>query len=260
MEILLVIAAIWLIAASFTDLRNTEVANWLSFSLLSIALTVRIAESVIAWNIEPLNSSLLGLAIFFIIANLLYYGKVFAGGDAKLLIALGPIIPGTAFLSNLLIVGSIYGIIYTLALAMINPKPVWSEIKKQKHNSPYLFIFLAVFIAIGIAFNMILIYLLSSVGILLYGIHIFVRSVENTCLIKKVSPKNLNEGDWLYKGVKIHGETIKAGFQGLTMKQIRMLKRANKTVKIKYGIPFIPVFLIAFLITVFWKNIFSFSL
>lgn len=260
MEILLIIAAIWLIAASFTDLKNREVANWLSFSLLAIALAIRTAESIIAWNIEPLINSLFGLFIFFIIANLLYYGKVFAGGDAKLLIALGAVIPGTAFLSNLLISGSIYGLAYTIGLGIIKPKAVWKEIRKPKTNPAYLFLSLAVLLAIGISFKIILLYLLSSIGILLYGIHIFVKSVEKVCLIKRVSPKNLTEGDWLYKSIKVNGKTIKAGFQGLTKKEINILKRANKKVQVKYGIPFIPVFLIAFLITALWNNIFFFLL
>ena len=44
---------------------------------------------------------IIGLTIFFVLGNLFYYGKVFAGGDAKLMIALGPVLSfSTSFMTN----------------------------------------------------------------------------------------------------------------------------------------------------------------
>ena len=75
-------------------------------------------------------------------------------------------------------------------------------------------------------------------------------------MIKNVSPSRLTEGDWLLRDVKVKGKTVKASFDGLTKKDIAMIKASGKKVYVKYGIPFIPVFLIALLLTVFFGNIF----
>ncbi len=256
MDILLIIAAIWLIAASYTDIKKREIPNWISFSLVAIALAVRATESIIAWNITPLTTSILGLAVFFLIANLLYYGKVFAGGDAKLLAALGAVIPSTAFLSNLLVVGGIYGLAYTLVIAVINKNKVINYWKAHKQENPsYILTFLLVFFAIGLVFKIILLYLLAAAALLLYLIHIFVNAVEKSCFVKTISARKLTEGDWLVRDVKVRNKFVRAGFQGLTKKDIKILQKANKKVQIKQGIPFVPVFLIAFLLTIFWDNI-----
>src|SRR3972149_8020331 len=99
---LFVLALIWVVFATVQDFRTREVANWLSFSLIIFALGFRFFYSLFALgNFNFFYQGLLGLGVFFIIGNLLYYGKLFAGGDAKLLIALGTILPGTSnFLSN----------------------------------------------------------------------------------------------------------------------------------------------------------------
>lgn len=256
MDILLIIAVVWLIAATITDIKKREVANWLSFSLITIALITRAAESIIAWDLGPLTTSITGLGIFFIIANVLYYGKIFAGGDAKLLIALGAIIPSLALLSNILVIGGIYGLIYSTGLAITNSKDFLKEVKKINKVPGYMLISILFLFMIGLTFQFILLYFLAAAALLLYGLHVFIKAVETSCMIQAVSPKKLTEGDWLYKNVKVGRKTIKVNFQGLTMKEILLLRRSKKKVQIKYGIPFIPVFLIAFLLTIFLDNLF----
>jgi len=44
---------------------------------------------------------LIGLGIFFVLGNALYYGRMFAGGDAKLMIALGAVLPFLKFLKSI---------------------------------------------------------------------------------------------------------------------------------------------------------------
>ena len=112
-----------------------------------------------------------------------------------------------------------------------------------------------VFFIIGLLFNLILIYILSAVAILVYLIYLFTKAVEKTCLMKYVAPSKLTEGDWLLKSVKVNGKTIKANFHGLTKKDLAILRKLKKKVQVKYGIPFIPVFLIAFLLTVYFGNL-----
>ena len=74
-------------------------------------------------------------------------------------------------------------------------------------------------------------------------------------MIKKVSPRDLTEGDWLFKDIRIGKKTIKADFNGLSKKDISTLRKYRKGVYVKYGIPFVPVFLIAFILTILSGNV-----
>lgn len=257
--VLFSLTALWLVAASFTDLKKREVPDWLSFSLIAIALSIKASESIIVWSWKPIIVSIIGLSVFFILANILYYGKVFAGGDAKLLSAMGAVIPSVNFLSNVLIAGSIYGILYSVFLSLKNRKAFAKEIKKQdKNNFKYASIgFLAVLTS-AYFLNSALLYLLSLMLLLLYAVHIFTQAVEKAALIKSVEAKDLTEGDWLFKDVKFKGKIIRADFEGLSKKDLALLRRSGKKIYVKYGIPFVPVFLIAFILTVFFGDIIYF--
>jgi len=256
MDLLLIIATIWLAAAAYTDLKDREISNWLSFSLVAIALATRATQSIIMGDLQPITNSVTGLIIFFILANVLYYGKVFAGGDAKLLIAMGAVIPGLAFISNLLIVGSLYGLIYTFGLAITNRNLVYKELRKTNKKYPSgLVITLLIILIAGLTFQITILYLIAALAIFLYFLQAFVKIIEKSCLIKKIHPSKLTEGDWLIENIKFQNKTIKANFEGLTKKQILLLRKRGKKITIKYGIPFAPVFLIAFLLTIWLENI-----
>jgi len=256
MDFLLAIAFVWLLAASITDLKKREVSDWLSFSLLAIALCFKTAESAIAWDYHPILNASIGLLAFFVLANILYYGKLFAGGDAKLLIALGPIIPSASFISNILVAGSAYGIIYSIVLAFLNRREFMGNFRKH---------FRAVMIFLAASFAIFIAYLLTdSTPLLLISgamffmplLFYFVNAVEKACLIRKVSPKELTVGDWLFKDVRVRGKVVKSDFEGLTKQEINLLRKSKSKVYVKYGIPFIPVFLIAFVMTIVLGNIF----
>jgi len=100
---LLILAFIWILIATISDIKTTEVPNWLNFSLIIFTLGFRFFYSLFsANNFNFFYQGLIGLGIFFIIENALYYGKMFAGGDAKLMLALGTILPlSINFFTNL---------------------------------------------------------------------------------------------------------------------------------------------------------------
>src|SRR3972149_7618794 len=97
---LFVLALIWIIFATIQDVRTTEIANWLSFSLIAFALAFRFFYSLFIENFSFFYQGLIGLGIFFVLGNMLYSGKMFAGGDARLFIALGAILPISAGFSE----------------------------------------------------------------------------------------------------------------------------------------------------------------
>jgi len=92
-------------------------------------------------------------------------------------------------------------------------------------------------------------------GILIFIIPYFylsAKAIDEVCMIKKISPKNLTEGDWLYRDVRIGNRIIKKRWDGLTKEEIKLLKKKNY-VFVRQGIPFSPAFLIAFLFLIyFW--------
>ena len=90
---LIILAFIWLIVASVLDFKTREIPNWLNFSLITFALAFRALFSIV--ESEPLFFvyGVLGFAMFFILANIFYYARIIAGGDAKLLMGLGAVLP-----------------------------------------------------------------------------------------------------------------------------------------------------------------------
>lgn len=127
---LVVLALIWMLFATVQDLKMREVANWLNFSLIIFALGFRFFWSLFAADsFAFFYQGLIGFGIFFVLGNLFYYGRMFAGGDAKLMIALGAILPFSDnfsvnfnifiwFFLLFIFIGSIYGFIWSAYLAV----------------------------------------------------------------------------------------------------------------------------------------------
>ncbi len=270
------IAIVWLIAASITDIKKREVANWLSFSLIAIAIAIRAIEAIISKDIYYLGYGLVGMAVFLVLANAFYYTKVFAGGDAKLLIALGIVFatkPSFAlfddtismpflfvYLLNVLIVASIYGIVYSIVLAVKNRKEFISEFKKLykqtvRIRTPFCIVILISLMVLFYFKIYELTFLIALIFIFPY-LYIFVKSVENSCMLKFLSPNELTEGDWIVNSVKIGKYIINPNAEGLTAEEIKLIKKSNKKILVKQGIPFIPVFLIAAIVSIIHGNIF----
>lgn len=274
--ILVFIALIWIVAACLTDIKKREVANWLSFSLMAIALATRALAAVLAPQPSYFLYGLAGLAAFLILGNILYYTRIFAGGDAKLLIALGAVFATTpsfihfanthipfllVFFLNILLFGSAYGIFYSAALAVKNKKAFVAEYKKLNKETRKLRVLFLVFVSL--LFVVLLLAKLHSTLFLLVIILIFpylytfVKAVENSCMIKLLSPEQLTEGDWLAEPVRIRKTVIKPKTEGLSIQDIMLIKKAKKKVLVKQGMPFIPVFLIAAIASLLFGNILS---
>ena len=90
---LIALAIIWIIGAVLQDLKRREVDNIWNFSLIAIALAYRFGASIFIDNYWFFINGIIGFVIFLILGNIFYYARLFAGGDAKLLMALGAILP-----------------------------------------------------------------------------------------------------------------------------------------------------------------------
>jgi hypothetical protein len=72
------------------------------------------------------------------------------------------------------------------------------------------------------------------------------------CMVRLVKPKDLTEGDWIISDVNLGKNVIKRTVHGLTLEDIRLLRKKSKGVYIKEGVPFVPSFFFAFVIMVFF--------
>ena len=265
---LVALAVVWMIFASVQDVRNREIANWLNFSIIIFALGARFFYSLFSDNFGFFYQGLIGLVIFFALGNLLYYARFFAGGDTKLMIAMGTILPfTTSFLNNLkiffafftafLFVGAIYTIFSSLFISIKNFNKFKKEfsrqlIKNKKVIYPVL-IFGLVFMVVGFLDSL---FLILGISIFVFPyIYIYAKAVDESCMIKKIKTSQLTEGDWLYKDVRVGKRIIKAKWDGLKREEINQIRRKYKSILVKYGLPFSPVFLISFLILIYlWKT------
>lgn len=265
--ILITLFLIWAIFASIEDFKKREVEDWLSYSLIIFALGFRFFYSLFYEDFSIFYSGIFGLLIFFTIGNLFYYSRLFAGADAKMMIALGTILPmENLFIKNLetfllfiflfLIVGGVYGIVWTIFLSIKNKKEFKKDFLKRISKSKKVLL-IATFIGIILLFlgKVNALFFILSFGFLFVPIlYYYSKSIDAVAMVKKINPKKLTIGDWLVKDITIGKQKIKANWEGLTKEEIEKLIRNKKEVLVRYGIPFIPVFPITFIFWILLKS------
>jgi len=275
---LLIIALAWLIFASVSDIKTHEVPDWLSYSLIAIGLTSALLNSLIFYEIKFLIHSLFAFGSFFLFSLLLYYTRQWGGGDVKLLaalIALFPIYPEELLyylnpnldlpfililILNIIIFGALYSIVYGIYLIKKNKVNLIKEIKNYKLNKIYILIPLIILTISFLIQDLILKLFFLSLGIIILitpFLLIYVKIIEKRCMLKKININKLTEGDWITENIYYKGKLVyNKNSTGIIKEQISLLKKIRiKTVIIKEGIPFVPVFLISFIITITFGNL-----
>ncbi len=244
--------------AVIQDLRTREISNWVTFSLIGFVLAYRAIYSVYLADLWFFLYGLIGVLLFVVLGYLFYYSRVFAGGDAKLLFGIGGVFPyssltdyiyyGLGFILVLFTFGVIYTLIYSFFLVGKNYNSFKKEFSNHLFRIRFYFI-LSVAVALAYFFLTLpvsVIYLIFAFFIaILPFLFAYVKAIEKTCMIKFVATDKITEGDWLEKDVSIGKRIIKKSFAGLTLEEIALLRKHEKRVWIKNGIPFAPAFLIA---------------
>ncbi len=260
MAFLIVLALIWIIFASVQDLKTREVANWLTFSLIAFALTYRGFFAILNNDSWFFFSGLIGFGLFFILAHVFYYGHVFAGGDAKLLMGVGAILPFNAindyfsltlaFILILFFVGAIYSLVYSALTSVRLSKQFIPAFGKCWRKYTWIWTIPAIFsfILFFVRPTLEAWFLLSAFFFFLPLAFIYLKAFEEGCLVVLLKPRQLTEGDWLMKNVNVTGKVLRKNVHGLSMKEIILLRKYKKSVWIKQGIPFVPAFLVAFVV------------
>jgi len=83
-----------------------------------------------------------------------------------------------------------------------------------------------------------------------------IKAVEKSCMIKKIPLSKLTEGDWITGKIKLKNNKIFASEKtGISAKDIALLKKNKiKFVNVKYGMPFLPSFFVAYILTIILGN------
>ncbi len=266
---LIFLGVVWAFIAGVQDMKTTFVANWLTYSLIIFGLAYRFFYGIINNQIEFFYFGVIGFGVFFILAHLFYYAKVFGGGDAKLLIGFGVVLPyesltgiwklSLEFFALFFIVGGIYSLVYGSFLAVKHWSKFRPEFLRSWKNWKNLFVISVILAIVFIVIGQITLIFLGLLLVLLSLTYPVVKALEKSMIVLK-SPHKLLEGDWMHDNiVKLRGKVINRSIHGLSLKEISMLKKANKKVRIKEGIPFVPVFFLALFLE-YAFNFFGFGL
>lgn len=259
------IAAIW-------DLKTTEIPDSIPYIMMAVALITYGVQSYIESNYWIiLNSLIVGLSLLGF-GFLMYYSSQWGGGDAKLLSAIGFLLPAApsgfsnllfpfplSFLFNLFLVGAMYMLAYALILAMMNKRIIERFVSDVKSSSNIFvlgsvtlfvaFILLNLFVANIFSVQPTAEFLLNSsilplvATIFIFFIWKFAKAVEEVGFKKKIPISELKVGD------------VPAYFklwEGITEKELKKIKQSGKKfVVVKEGVRFAPSFVFALIFTLF---------
>ena len=277
LEVSLIIVGLILLVATITDIKTTEVPDWLTYGGIAAGVGLHLIAAVNAWDWRALIPGAVGLLVFVAIGFIMYYAGQWGGGDSKIIMAVGALLGfrfsldhvSVAFLVNMLWVGAVYGLVWIIVLAIRRRKkfiPYFAKLAKRK----WFVIARAVSIILLLLFGTISFFVADpALRLLVVIAAVFVpfitysflltKSVENCCMIRTAKPSELMEGDWIVKDVVVKGKRITGPKDlGITKKQIAQLQKLSKKHKIKItvkdGIPFVPSFLIAYVLTLLIGN------
>lgn len=263
--ILLLVALIGLILASINDIKTREVPDYLSYFLISIAIVLRLLWFVKDGDLRIISWVPASFALFVGLSYLMYVGGQWGGGDVKLLAGLSILLSWfpssgypffTSLFMNILIAGVLYGFISMLFLG------IWNYKKMIKHFNKFDKFFLPIsLISLILLFTYLNILIATMISLLIIlGVLLrYSKIIEKNILQRKVPIKQLTEGDWILKPVRYQRKIIVPQRKiGLIREDLLKLKKYSKLidgVTIKMGIPFVPAFLMAFLMTLLWGNV-----
>ena len=138
----IIIALIVLIIGSITDIKKREVHDFVSYGLIFAAFGAALLYSIIYWDYTVLAQTAMGFIIGVIIAYGMFYLGQWGGGDSKLIMGLGAVLGFNVFaifgakdywllimLVNIVFVGAIYGLIWSIYLAIKHKKAFMKNLR-----------------------------------------------------------------------------------------------------------------------------------
>ncbi len=286
-NIFIIVALIAVLIGSYTDIKTLEVPDWLNYSLIAIGLGGNLIFTIANLDTSYIIKSLSGLGISIVIGLIMFYTGQWGGGDSKMIFGLGAMFGFdyrallnfqfdffTKFFINMLVAGAAYGLIWVFIMALKNRKKLYRKIKIAFRNKKLrrirLLSGLAAIVGLIIIhflpsyFDAELRVLLSLSVVILYFMNylfIIIKVIEEVSMVRLINPEKLTEGDWIVNDIIVKGKRITGpkdlGISKKNIEKLIKLKQQGKIgkIKVKYGIPFVPSFLIALVYTMIYNNI-----
>ncbi len=261
------IAAIW-------DLKTTEIPDIVPHVMIAIALVTYGVQSYLESNYWIIaNSLIVGLALGGF-GFLMYYFGQWGGGDAKILSAIGFLLPTIigfkqttfpfpmTYLFNVFLIGSVYMLAYALILSALNKKILARFLMDVKSSSNILLVGSIGLFALFIGLNWFLANVFSLAvnasflidnsvlpllaTLLIFLIWKFAKAVEDIGFKKKIPMSKLKVGD-----VPLDSKL----WEGITEQELRKIRKSGKRfIIIKEGVRFAPSFPLALLFTLYFGD------
>ncbi|MCF7871544.1 A24 family peptidase [Candidatus Woesearchaeota archaeon] len=272
-----------LVIASIVDIRIREVPDVLSYCLFAFGIIHSLFLSAYFYDYMFFVSGIFGFLFALVFSLLFYYTGQWGGGDAKLLMALGFLFGVDlfrlrffdnffiSFFISIFLVGALWGLIWSFFLVFKNFKVFlrgYANFTKSSKLYSFknwflgafvFFILIVFFLGLGLFFKVILWSLLLFCMLYFY-LYFFSKVVEKYCMVKRIPVNSLVEGDWIVGKVKLkNGKFFSSSKTGLEKKDIFLLKKNVDFVDVREGVPFVPSFLFAYLICLFfgaWLSLF----
>ncbi len=279
------LCGIGLLIGSYTDLKTREVPDYINFFLLIAGFSVAGIASLIFQNGLYIIAAILGCLLCYLIPSIVFYTGQWGGGDAKMLMGIGSLIGLSPsfftsissfsfsnqklpflliFIIFIFFTGGLYGTCWIIFLIIKHRKEFFKQYKEKLTEKKYYkyaayCCFLVLIVASFLSKDIFLSFLSFVCAILIiflfYGFFA-VKIIEQIAFIKQLPIAQVTEGDWVAEDIIIDKKTIvKKSDLGITKEQLQQLQELSKkkkirTIPVKYGIPFVPSFLIAFVVSV----------
>ena len=258
--------------ATLTDMKKREVPDTLNYIYLGSGIIFALIMSLHNQNTFYIMNSVIGILLAYGLGSLLYYMGQWGGGDAKLLLGFGAwhgLFYETLslrfsemlmlnFILLLFIAGGVYGLFYLIFLFVKNKNNFKVE-KQKKTGIGSILILLGslflLFLGTMLTYPLNVLSLVLAITLsLMYLLMKHSKNIEDSLFIKDLPIEKVTEGDWLQEDIKLGNKIIvKKTGEGISKEEIEKLKKLYsqgkiKTIKIKEGIPFVPAFLLGYIL------------
>ncbi|MBR9680040.1 MAG: prepilin peptidase [Candidatus Altiarchaeota archaeon] len=227
---------------SYCDIKTTILPERLVKSMILVG----IVGWAISGSLDNLIVSVQCGAIYFLFGYALYFAKHWASGDAWVLAGLGaifaPMVPNFAVMFPLIaiFIGFLWSFIWYMYFLLSSD--IWKIVRLE------ISLFFTLPLVANFTPSIYPIYLsLITLIILLKTYH----KVDKLLVLEKKAVE-LEEDDWLIQDLKLGKQTINAN-RPVGKKEVKLAQEfgGKKIIKVKTGIPFVPVLALSMLVLVF---------
>jgi len=285
LESVILVCLVIMFLASAADLKTGEVPEKHSMGLLGFVLAVAALDSIYSRALSPILEAVLWGSIAFLASYAIYRLGHWGGGDVKLAAGVGCLLgwlgsagyqwPGGTFMGyatpplvtyavDMAALSTPYVIAYTLVLGLMHPSAFTEYLRRLRTGR----------CAVTIAFSAVPLILASYLGLytlaavysfvpLLALASVYMKSVEDSVLTKTIKTSELKDWDILADdivsdGVKVASKGVIEGITPNELMEVRRLYaegRLAETVRVKWGVKFVPVLFISLPATLWAGNL-----